>query len=500
MATVTETAEISTRERSDSPEIQLRRAPVRPRSLNIDSGSGAIQNTASGRISRPPTRYGFTEPAELQFEELEDVRQGALHTNLNTSKNLLSNRMYEEDRLRRGDLSPEFPSSDLLTWDLEPVLNSTENFDDSHARGETTNISNYEKPLRRPFENSTEGSEYVSENPDLPSRGDKFSENSLGSMSGEDSRATSPGGGGPGYFSRGTGDRALTSPSGGENFTSSQPVLSNKNVKSALKIPFQKRPAGSTRNPRVHFAEELEVAQEWTPPLDGEAVVFSNASQQNACYYEGGSEGSNIDTPPNLYLNKPSDEHFRSTSNPSSPATRGDDGSRPSSTASGSTYQHKTALAEPQGVRPKQMDANLNSHSRWFSSMSSRGNFPSGGDAHLTYSSLGGGDGYSNPTSGRGYGPPSDGNGYGPPSGSGQGPPAGGGRGPPSGGAGGRPPPGGPGGFGGPPGGPGGFGGPPGGPGGFGGPPWWPRRFWWTSRRPRRFQWSPRRWSSVESI
>ena len=477
MATVTETAEISTRERSDSPEIELRRAPVRPRSLNIDSGSGAIQKTASGRISRPPTRYGFTEPAELQFEELEDVRQGALHTNLNTSKNLLSNRMYEEDRLRRGDLSPEFPASDLLTWDLEPVLNSTENFDDSHARGETTNISNYEKPLGRPFENSTVGSEYVSENPDLPSRGDKFSENSLGSMSGEDSRATSPGGGGTGYFSRGTGDRALTSPSGGENFTSSQPVLSNKNVKSALKIPFQKRPAGSTRNPRVHFAEELEVAQEWTPPLDGEAVVFSNTSQQNAYYYEGGSEGSNIDTPPNLYLNKPSDEHFRSTSNPSSPATRRDDGSRPSSTASGSTYQHKTALAEPQGVRPKQMDANLNSHSRWFSSMSSRGNFPSGGDAHRTYSSLGGGDGYSNPTSGRGYGPPSDGNGYGPPSGSGQGPPAGGGRGPPSGGAGGRPPPGGPGGFGGPPGGPGGFGGPSGGPGGFGGPPGGPGGF-----------------------
>ena len=143
MATLTETAETYARERSDSPEVELRRAPVRPRSLNIDSGSGAIQKTASGRISRPPTRYGFTEPAELQFEELEDVRQGAFHTNLNTSKNLLSNRMFE-DRLRRGDLSPEFPASDLLTWDLEPVLNSTENFDDSHARGETTNISNHE--------------------------------------------------------------------------------------------------------------------------------------------------------------------------------------------------------------------------------------------------------------------------------------------------------------------------------------------------------------------
>ena len=488
MATVTETAsvfetvEMSTRERSDSPEIELRRAPVRPRSLNIDSGSGAIQKTASGRISRPPTRYGFTEPAELQFEELEDVRQGALHTNLNTSKNLQSNHMYEKDRLRRGDLSPEFPASDLLTWDLEPVLNSTENFDDSHARGET---SNYEKPLGRPFENCAVGSEYVSENPDLPSRGDKFSENSLGSMSGEDSRATSPGGGGPGYFSRGTGDRALTSPSGGENFTSSQPVLSNKNVKSALKIPFQNRPAGSTRNPKVRFAEELEVAQEWTPPLDGEAVVFSNASQQNAYYYEGGSEGSNIDTSPNQYLNKPSDEHFRSTSNPSTPATRRDDDSRPSSTASGSTYQHKTTLAEPQGVRPKQMDASLNSHSRWFSSMSSRGSFPLGGDAHRTYSSSGGGDGYSNPTSGGGYGPPSDGNGYGPPSGRGQGPPAGGGRGPPSGGAGGRPPPGGPGGFGGPPGGPGGFGGLPGGPGGFNGPSGGGHP--WRASNPRRY-------------
>ena len=86
MATVTETTEIDTRERSDSPEIELRRAPVRPRSLNLDSGSGAIQKTTSGRISRPPARYGFTESAELQFEELEDVRQGTLHTNLNTSK------------------------------------------------------------------------------------------------------------------------------------------------------------------------------------------------------------------------------------------------------------------------------------------------------------------------------------------------------------------------------------------------------------------------------
>ena len=466
MATVTETTEMGTRERSDSPEIELRRAPVRPRSLNLDSGSGAIQKTASGRISRPPTRYGFTEPAELQFEELEDVRQGTLHTNLNTSKNLQSMHMYEKDRLRRGDLSPEFPASDLLTWDLEPVLNSTENFNDSHAIGEATNISNYAKPLHRPFENSAVGSEYVSENPDLPSRGDKFSDNSLGSMSGEESRATSPGGGGPGHFSRGTGDRALTLPSGGENFSSLQPVLSNKNVKSALKIPFQNRPAGSIRNPRVHFAEELEVAQEWTPPLDGEEVG----------YYEGGNDGRNMNTPPNLYLNNSSDRPLRSTSNPSTPTTKSDDGSRPSSTTSGLTYHHRTISAEPQGVRSKQMEASLNSHGRWFS-VSNRGSFPLGGDAYQAYSSSGSGGRFSNPTSGRGYGPSSDGNGYGPPSGSGQGPPAGGGRGPPSGGGGGRPPSGGSGGFGDPPGGPGGFGGPPGGPGGFGGPPGGPGGF-----------------------
>ena len=143
---------------------------------------------------------GLHCPAELQFEELEDVRQGTLHTNLNTSKNLQSMNMFEKERLRRRDLSPEFPASDLLTWDLEPVLNSTENFDDFHAIGETSNVSNYSKPLDRPLEHSAVGSEYVSENQDLPSRGDKFFENSLGSMSGEDSRATSPGGGGPVFF------------------------------------------------------------------------------------------------------------------------------------------------------------------------------------------------------------------------------------------------------------------------------------------------------------
>ena len=92
-------------------------------------------------------------------------------------------------------MSPEFPGSDLLTWDLELVLNSTENFDDSHAIGETSNVSNYLKPLDRPFEHSAVGSEYVSENQNLLSRGDFFFENSMGSMSGEDSRATSPGGG-----------------------------------------------------------------------------------------------------------------------------------------------------------------------------------------------------------------------------------------------------------------------------------------------------------------
>ena len=87
-------------------------------------------------------------------------------------------------------------------------------------------------------------------------------------------------------------------------------------LKVLFKIPFQNRPAGSTRNPRVHFAEELEVAQEWTPPLDGEEVVFSDASQQkgsnrdyqgecplrDAYYYEGGRDDRNIDTPPNLYF------------------------------------------------------------------------------------------------------------------------------------------------------------------------------------------------------
>ena len=131
---------------------------------------------------------------------------------------------------------------------------------------------------------------------------------------------------------------------------------------------------------------------------------------------------------------------MRFTSNPSTPTTKSDDGLRPSSTASGLTYQNRTTSAESQGVRSNQTGASLNSHSssRWFSSVSNRGSFPLGGDAQQTYNSSDGG-GFSTPASGGGYGPPSGGSGYGPPSGSGQGPPAGGGRGPPSGGGGGSP-------------------------------------------------------------
>ena len=97
MATITETTEINTREREESPEIDLRRHPSDLG--HLDAGSGAIKKTASGRISRPPVRYGFSESAELQFEELEDVRQGTLHTNLNTSKNLQSMNVFEKERL-----------------------------------------------------------------------------------------------------------------------------------------------------------------------------------------------------------------------------------------------------------------------------------------------------------------------------------------------------------------------------------------------------------------
>ena len=168
------------------------------------SAGGAIKKNNSGRISRPPVRFGFVEAPDFQFEEVEDIRRSTLCTNHKNSKDLQSlnafeKELVEQERLQRRDLSPESPGSNLLTWDMKP-LNSTENFGDSHGIGESDNIGNQSRPLDRPDDHSAVGSELVSENPNLPSSGEKFSEYSLGSMPREDSEVTSPGGGGPVFF------------------------------------------------------------------------------------------------------------------------------------------------------------------------------------------------------------------------------------------------------------------------------------------------------------
>ena len=79
-------------------------------------------------------------------------------------------------------------------------MNSTEDYDNCHGIGESDNTHNQSRPLDRPDDDSAVGSELVSDNPNLPSRGEKFSECSLGSMPREDSGVTSPGGGGPVFF------------------------------------------------------------------------------------------------------------------------------------------------------------------------------------------------------------------------------------------------------------------------------------------------------------
>ena len=102
----------------------------------------------------------------------------------------------------------------------------------------------------------------------------------------------------------------------------------------------------------VHFAEQLDVAQDWTPPYSDEAS-FSNASQQKGSnrdyqgecylgedtYFEGGRDDRNNDPPPNLDLNKRSDGPSRFTSQPSMPTTKDNDSLGLSSTTKGFTHQ-----------------------------------------------------------------------------------------------------------------------------------------------------------------